>query len=65
MTEVCVAYPALNAADEGYQIQVVADASGSATKMANDIALGPMRQAGIVERINDESPPTTNRSELR
>ncbi|MEE9230640.1 MAG: isochorismatase family protein [Acidobacteriota bacterium] len=47
VTEVCVAYPALNAADEGYQIQVVADASGSATKMANDIALGPMRQAGI------------------
>lgn len=47
LTEVCVVYPALNAADEGYEIQVVADASGSATKMADDIALDRMRQAGV------------------
>ena len=47
LTEVCVVYPALNAADEGYDIQVVADASGSATKMADDIALDRMRQAGV------------------
>ncbi len=47
LTEVCVVYPALNAADEGYEVQVVADASGSATKMADDIALDRMRQAGI------------------
>lgn len=32
LTEVCVIYPALNAKDEGYEIQVVADASGSSTK---------------------------------
>jgi nicotinamidase-related amidase len=47
LTEVCVVYPALNAADEGYEVQVVADASGSATKMADEIALDRMRQAGI------------------
>ena len=47
LTEVCVVYPALNAKDEGYDVQVVADASGSATKMADDIALDRMRQAGI------------------
>ena len=47
LTEVCVVYPALNAADEGYEIQVVADASGSATKMADDIALDRMRQGGV------------------
>ena len=47
LTEVCVVYPALNAADEGYEVQVVADASGSATKMADDIALDRMRQAGV------------------
>ena len=47
LTEVCVVYPALNAKDEGYDIQVVADASGSATKIADDIALDRMRQAGI------------------
>ncbi|MBL4848084.1 MAG: isochorismatase family protein [Planctomycetes bacterium] len=47
LTEVCVVYPALNASDEGYEIQVVADASGSSTKMADDIALDRLRQAGI------------------
>ena len=47
LTEVCVVYPALNAADEGCEIQVVADASGSATKMADEIALDRMRQAGV------------------
>ena len=47
LTEVCVVYPALNAKNEGYEIQVVADASGSATRMADDIALDRMRQAGI------------------
>lgn len=47
LTEVCVVYPALNAADEGYEVQVVADTSGSATKMADEIALDRMRQAGV------------------
>ena len=47
LTEVCVVYPALNAADEGYDVQVVADASGSATQMADEIALDRMRQAGV------------------
>ncbi len=47
LTEVCVVYPALNAKDEGYDIQVVADASGSATKMADNIALDRMRHAGV------------------
>lgn len=47
LTEVCVIYPALNAKDEGYQIQVVADASGSGTKMGDDIALVRMQQSGV------------------
>ncbi|ETW94582.1 MAG: isochorismatase hydrolase [Candidatus Entotheonella factor] len=47
LTEVCVVYPALNAADEGYEIQVIADASGSATKVGDEIALDRMRQAGV------------------
>lgn len=48
LTEVCVVYPALNAIDEGYEVHVVADASGSATKMADEIALDRMRQAGVL-----------------
>ena len=47
LTEVCVVYPALNATNEGYEVQVVADASGSGTKVGDDIALDRMRQAGV------------------
>jgi nicotinamidase-related amidase len=47
LTEVCVVYPALNAKNEGYEVQVVADASGSATTASDGFALDRMRQAGI------------------
>lgn len=47
LTEVCVVYPALNARDEGYEVQVIADASGSGTKMGDEIALDRMRQSDI------------------
>ncbi len=48
LTEVCLLYPALNAHDEGYEIQAVADASGSGTKMADEIATARMRHEGVV-----------------
>ena len=48
LTEVCLLYPALNARDEGYDVQAVADASGSGTKMADDIAIARMRHEGVV-----------------
>jgi nicotinamidase-related amidase len=47
LTEVCVFYPALNAVDEGFKVQVVADASGSGTKLGDDIALVRMQQSGV------------------
>ncbi len=47
LTEVCVVYPALNAANEGYEVQVVADASGSATPASDSYALDRLRQANI------------------
>jgi len=47
LTEVCVFYPALNAQDEGYQVQVVADASGSGTKAGDEIAIMRMQQSGV------------------
>ena len=46
LTEVCVLYPALSAVEEGYNVQVVADASGSGTKVGDDIALDRVRQSG-------------------
>lgn len=47
-TEVCVVFPVLQLLDEGYQVQVVTDASASFTKMGDDAALRRMEQAGAV-----------------
>jgi nicotinamidase-related amidase len=44
--DVCTVYPTLSALQEGYQVQVVADAGGSPTKMADDIAIRRMDKAG-------------------
>ena len=45
--DVCTVYPALTLAAEGFDIQVVADAGASPTKMADDIALRRMDKNGI------------------
>ncbi|SHE61053.1 Nicotinamidase-related amidase [Microbulbifer donghaiensis] len=46
--DVCTVYPALTLESEGYDVQVVADAGGSPSKMADDMALRRMEQAGVV-----------------
>lgn len=45
-TEVCVLYPALSAVLNGYDVQVIADASGSTSKFSDEIALDRIRQSG-------------------
>lgn len=45
--DVCTVYPALSLVSMGYEVQVVADAGGSPTKMADDIALRRMERAGV------------------
>jgi len=47
-TEVCVAMPAIQALDEGYEVFVVTDACGSVSKEAHDMAVRRMVQVGIV-----------------
>ncbi|GAB3000859.1 hydrolase [Streptomyces pseudoechinosporeus] len=47
-TEICVAFPALQAADEGYDVYVVTDACGGMSAEAHDMAVRRMVQAGIV-----------------
>jgi nicotinamidase-related amidase len=47
-TEVCVVFPVLQLLDEGYEVQVVTDASSSFTKIGDDAALRRMEQAGAV-----------------
>ncbi|TYC58446.1 isochorismatase family protein [Zoogloea oleivorans] len=45
--DVCTVYPALSLVGDGFEVQVVADAGGSPTSMADDIALRRMAQAGV------------------
>lgn len=46
VTEVCVAFPALSALQEGYEVFVVTDASGTFNEIARDSAWDRMSAAG-------------------
>lgn len=46
VTDVCVAFPALSALEEGFEVFVVADASGTFNKDVRDAALMRMQGAG-------------------
>lgn len=48
ITSVCMAFPAISAVAGGYQVFVVIDASGTYSKMAQEITLARMVQAGVV-----------------
>jgi nicotinamidase-related amidase len=45
--DVCTVYPALSLVRDGFEVQVVADAGASPTKMANDISLRRMEKNGV------------------
>lgn len=47
VTEVCVAFPALSAIEEGYEVFVVTDASGTFNKTTRDAAWSRMASAGV------------------
>lgn len=46
VTDVCVAFPALSALNEGHQVYVVTDASGTFNKVVRDAAWSRMVQGG-------------------
>ncbi len=48
ITSVCMAFPAVAAAAEGYKVFAVVDASGTYSKMAQEITLARVVQAGVV-----------------
>jgi nicotinamidase-related amidase len=48
VTDVCVAFPTLSALQEGYQVFVVTDASGTFNQSVRDAALMRMAHAGAV-----------------
>jgi nicotinamidase-related amidase len=45
--DVCTVFPALTLVEAGYDVHVVADAGGSPTKMADDLALQRMEHGGV------------------
>ena len=47
VTEVCVAFPALSAIEEGYDVFVITDASGTFNKITRDAAWRRMEAAGV------------------
>ncbi|XGV94764.1 MAG: hydrolase [Leptolyngbya sp. BL-A-14] len=47
-TEVCLAFPAIQALEAGYEVYAVADASGGTSQVAHDTALQRVVQAGAV-----------------
>jgi nicotinamidase-related amidase len=48
ITSVCLAFPAISAVHEGYKVFAVVDASGTYSKMAQEITLARIVQAGVV-----------------
>lgn len=48
ITSVCMAFPAIAAVAEGYKVFAVVDASGTYSKMAEEITLARIVQAGVV-----------------
>lgn len=53
-TEICVLFPVLQMLDEGYEVQVSADASASYTLYGDNLALERMRQAGAIITTVDQ-----------
>lgn len=48
ITSVCMAFPSIAAVTDGYQVFAVIDASGTYSKMAEEITLARVVQAGVV-----------------
>ena len=48
LTSVCMAFPALSAVEAGYKVFCVVDASGNWSKMATDLTIARITQAGVM-----------------
>lgn len=67
ITSACMAFPAISAVADGYQVFAVIDASGTYTKMAQEITLARVVQAGVVPMdtaaVASELQKTWNRAD--
>lgn len=48
LTSVCMAFPAISAVADGYKVFAVVDASGNWSKMATDLTIARIMQAGVI-----------------
>jgi nicotinamidase-related amidase len=46
--DVCIVFPAISAVEDGYEVQVVVDAGGSPTSIADEISTQRMKDNGVV-----------------
>ncbi|RUZ75610.1 isochorismatase family protein [Mesorhizobium sp. M7A.F.Ca.US.006.01.1.1] len=69
ITSVCMAFPAIAAVQDGYKVFAVIDASGTYSKMAEEITLARVVQAGVVPMdtaaVASELQKTWNRSDAQ
>ena len=69
ITSVCMAFPAISAIADGYKVFVVIDASGTYSKMAEEITLARVVQAGAVPMdmaaVASELQKTWNRDDAQ
>ena len=48
ITDICVAFPAISAIADGYDVYAVTDASGAPSKLSHETAIQRMIQAGVI-----------------
>lgn len=69
ITSVCMAFPAIAAVQDDYQVFAVVDASGTYSKMAQEITLARIVQAGVVPMdtaaVASELQRTWNRTDAQ
>jgi nicotinamidase-related amidase len=69
ITSVCMAFPSIAAVHEGYKVFAVVDASGTYSKMAEEITLARIVQAGVVPMdtaaVASELQKTWNRKDAQ
>lgn len=69
LTSVCLAFPSICAIADGYKVYAVVDASGNWSKMATDLTIARLTQAGVIPidtlAIISELQQTWNRPEAQ
>jgi len=51
---VCTVFPSISTTEEGYDVQVVVDAGGSPTHVADDLSVQKMKEHGVKVTVTDQ-----------